>query len=61
MGRPASVDPKTLGPKLLQARAQGIPWKVLAEYYGLGRTRLYQIWRQAEATNNQSKNPENGE
>ena len=47
MARPAAYESQEIGPRLIAARAAGIPWKVLQEHFGLGRTRLFQLWREA--------------
>lgn len=33
--------------KLIWARAQGTPWKIICREFGYGRTRAWQIWRDA--------------
>lgn len=38
-----------IGPALVDARAEGVPWKVLEQRYGLGRRMLWLIWRAAAA------------
>lgn len=40
-------DTDGLGADLVAARAAGVPWKVLQARYGLGRTRLWMVWRAA--------------
>ena len=45
MSRPARI-PENLGAELVAAREAGHPWKVLMRRYGLGRTRLWQVWRE---------------
>lgn len=39
-----------IGPEIVAAREAGVRWKVLMQKYGLSRSRLYQLWRQARAT-----------
>ncbi len=41
--------PDQIGAELVAARAAGIPWRVLMARYGLGRTRLWQLWDRAKA------------
>lgn len=36
-----------IGAALVAARRRGVTWKALMARYGLGRTRLYQLWRRA--------------
>lgn len=45
-GRPRRAT-QDLGTKLVQARKEGVAWKLLVEETGFSRTRLYQIWRDA--------------
>ena len=34
-----------IGAALARARAEGVCWKLLMRRYGLGRTKLYELWR----------------
>ena len=36
-----------IGPELVAARRDHVRWKVLMDRYGLGRTRLWMLWRGA--------------
>ena len=49
MGRPATVDRARLGAELVARRDAGTCWKTLQRDYGLCRTRLWQLWKEAEA------------
>lgn len=48
MSRPARI-PNEIGAQIVRARKVGVPWKVLMDVYGLGRTRLWQLHREALA------------
>ena len=39
------TEPCDIGPELVEARKNRVPWKTLMDKYGLGRTRLYEIYR----------------
>ncbi len=54
MARPSSIG-RDIGPELVAARAEGILWKLLMHRYGLGRTRLWEIWREALRARKPSK------
>lgn len=47
MSRPPKHDAATIGAELIDARAAGVPWKSLERRWGLGRFRLWQLWRAA--------------
>lgn len=45
MARPASQP--DIGPELVELRAQRVPWKTISAKFGLGRCRLWRMWRAA--------------
>ncbi len=48
MARPATY-PEDIGSRILEARRDRTPWKILMMEFGLGRTRLWQLMKEAEA------------
>ena len=49
MPRPTSKTSATIGPYLVRQRQKGVRWKVLQNETNLSRTRLYQLYKAAEA------------
>lgn len=50
---------RDIGAELVRARALGVPWKKLQQRYGLGRTRLWQLWREAKDVHSRSSEHKN--
>lgn len=46
MSRPPK-HAEDIGPALVDARAEGVPWKTLAHRFDMSRVRLWQLWRAA--------------
>ena len=49
MSRQARYNPDVIGAELVEARTQGVAWQELSRRYELGKTRLYQLWKDAGA------------
>ena len=55
-------NPEVIGAELLEARERGVSWKELSRRYDLGKTRLYMLWKDAEADHkNVHERPDSGQ
>ena len=54
-------DVRGIGPELVEAREDGVPWKVLMRKYDLSRAWLHRLWRHAMDEKMSSRHLEPGQ